>query len=732
MSYSFFSGGAVLCEDSRLQLQLQVLEWGGNYISIMMFNSVILENFGIVKSFSISFNRNIVIISGNNGSGKSTILKAIMLAVFDEYDGTLADYINWDSGSFRVIVGFSHRGVQYESTVCYDGTTDRTLCFGNEVLKGEEVKKKIKEIFDVDLLKAAMLAVEQQIDVVNTKPAERRDYLKRIYDIEFKYQISVLEAEIKEHELELAKRTATQTEIENRQYSVPETLVYPFGKIEYELSKSNLELERKTLSDIESQLRIYQQTKSNADKLIQESKRLDMQIESANKEIIHSNNLLEGLPGRKRILLEELKLRKTNQFKANDKEFADSTTRSVSLENERKSILLERLPLFNNEEYTRISQELYTKRSKLKELQNAKDVCPTCGQKISSPEHIEKRKTEIKGLINSISNLTNQFINLSASKKNREESEERNKQKTDRKVYLDNQLALEAEKQKAIQARGQSAIEKIDSETDRLDSDIASEEKYLREIISTKEKSRDNLTAQLQSIQKSLDEAQAKIKEVPDFPLETTKQKIAELENSIKSYDDIVSRNQEIEKMKRQVILQKELDVKQLEIIKDEVQVLNKLIADAKFSAKLLKTEFPIYVISRVVKDIEKSMNDFLRKTYGGRYSVEVSDKKNALRILYGPKKKDVSLASGYEKQIFSSAFRLALCHAMGNKSVLLDEVDSAASEKNSEILYNVLGGLVGNGIEQMIVISHKSSTRSLLESDYDAEVITFENGVAS
>jgi chromosome segregation ATPase len=133
-----------------------------------------------------------------------------------------------------------------------------------------------------------------------------------------------------------------------------------------------------------------------------------------------------------------------------------------------------------------------------------------------------------------------------------------------------------------------------------------------------------------------------------------------------------------------------------------------------------------------VVKDIEKSMNDFLKKTYGGRYNVEVADKKNALHILYGPKKKDVSLSSGYEKQIFSSAFRLALCHAMGNRTLLLDEVDSAATDKNSEVLYNVLGELVGNGIEQMIVISHKSSTRFLLEFDYDAEVITFENGIAN
>jgi DNA repair exonuclease SbcCD ATPase subunit len=697
----------------------------------MIFTSIALENFGIVRKFAKQFNRQILVVSGENGQGKSTVLKAIMLAVFDEYDGTLADYINWDSESFKVIVGFSHRGVQYESTVRYDGATDRTLRFGGEVMKGEEAKKKLKEIFDVDLLKAAMLAVEQQIDVVNTKPAERRDYLKRIYDIEFKYQVSAIEDEIKEHELELAKRTAAQTEIENRQYSIPERLARPFGEMEYELNKSNLELARKTLSDIEGRLLVYQQAKADADRLTRQFNQIDIQIEPANKEIARINDSLTGLPERKRILLEELKNKKENQLKANEKELADSIARLVSVENERNSIYLERLPLFDSNEYTRISQELYAKKLKLKELQNTKDICPVCGQNINTPEHIKKRKIEIGELTNSISDLTSRFTNLSGAKKNREEAEARNKEKTDRKAYLGGRAALESEKQKTIQLRGASEIDKIDLEIGRLDADTALEEKHLRELLSAKEKSRDNLIVQSQDIQKRLGEAELKINEVPDLPVEAAKQKIVELEESVKSYDDIVSRNQEIEKMEQQIILQKERDRKQLENIKDEVQVLNKLIADAKFSVKILKTEFPVYVISRVVKDIEKSMNDFLKKTYGGRYSVEVSDKKNSLHILYGPKKKDVSLASGYEKQIFSSAFRLALCRAMGNKSVLLDEVDSAASERNSEVLYKVLGELAGNGIEQMIVISHKSSTRSLLESDYDAEVITFENGTA-
>jgi DNA repair exonuclease SbcCD ATPase subunit len=698
----------------------------------MLFTSISLENFGIIQKFSRQFDRQILVVSGDNGSGKSSLLKAIILAVFDEYNGTLADYVNWDADFFRVIVGFVHRGVQYESTVFYDGTTDRTLRFGDKVLKGEEAKKKLKEVFDVDLLKAAMLAVEQQIDVVTTKPAERRDYLKRIYDIEFKHQISVLEDEGKEHELELIKRTATQTEIENRQYSVPERLSFPFSETEYELNKANIELERKTLSDMEGQFQAYQQVKSDADKLTQQFNQLDIRIESSNKEITQINDSLNGLPERKRVLLEGLQTSKAKQLEANEKELADSLSRSTSFESERKGIFPERLPMFNNDEYAQISQELYTKKSKLKELQTARDVCPTCGQNINTPEHIEKRKIEIEGLTAAIDNLTVQFSNLSASKKNREEAEARNNKKTERKVYLDNQLVLESEKQKAIQSQGQLKIDKIDSDISRLDSDTASEEKRLRELVSVKETSRDDLIAQSRDIQKRLEEAQLKIRETPDLPIDAVKRNIAELELAVKSYDDIVSRNQEIEKMEQQAALQKERDAEQLKVLKDEIQVLNKLIGDIKASIKILKTEFPVYVISRVVKDIEKSMNDFLKKTYGGRYNVEVSDKRNALHILYGPKKKEVSLASGYEKQIFSSAFRLALCRAIGNKSLILDEADSAASEKNSEVLYNVLGELAGNGIEQMVVISHKPSTRSLLEADYNADVITFENGVAS
>ena len=698
----------------------------------MLITSIYLENFGIVKKFSKQFDKKITVVSGENGQGKSTILNAIRLTVFDDYKGTLEDYINWDADYFKAVICFVHKGIQYESSVYYNGTTDRELKYADKVLKGEEAKRKLKELFDIDLLKAAMLAVEQQIDIVNTKPAERREYLKKIYDIEFKNQIVNLEDECKDYDLELAKKTGIQTEIQHRQYSVPEKIPLPFDKDSYILRQENLNTMRKLLSDTERQADEYQQLKTELDSLQSKKAETESALVKICVDIECFNKDLAGLPDKRQRSLETLETKKTDQIKKNSLALSEIQIRIEELERESNNIHLERLPLFDNDAYTKVSQELYAKKAKLNELQKVTDICPMCGQSINSPEHIEKRKTEINELSQSITALTDTFVQLTQAKKRRETAELNNKQKTDLKKALTSKILVEQERQKTETVSGQAILNSIDSEISHLDESISLEKQHLEELLKTKQEAQHTFNIQSSDITSKIQLITDKIACISLQPTDETRQRIIMLEQELKEYDSIVSRNEEIEKIILAVTEQKKQDESQLESFKDEIQVLNRLIEDTKLSIKILKTEFPVYVISRVVKDIEMSMNDFLRKTYGGRYKIEVKDKKNALHILYGPKKKDVSLASGYEKQVFSSAFRLALCKAMGNKSLVCDEIDSAASEKNSEVLYTTLGELIGQGIDQMICISHKTSTRNLLENDFDAEVLTFEKGIAS
>ena len=697
----------------------------------MIFNSISLENFGIVKKFSKKFDKKIIVLAGENGEGKSTILKAILLAVFDDYEGVLSDYVNWDSDYFQVIVNFTHRGVDYESVVKYDGSTDRTLRFGDKVLKGDEAKKKIKEIVDIDLLKAGMLAMEQEIAIVKTKPAERREYLKRIYDIEFKRQLSDLDNDIRSSEIELAKKVTLQTEIENRHYNVPEKPTYPFGKSDYDLLKANLEIERNKYHTAEEQLRLFQQTQVEISTLNSNKTKLDEDIKKVTLKIDQNNEKLLGLPKVKCLAVETETVNlntSSEELKIAAEDFANEIS---DLNKECGAIVLERLPQFASDRFEAVSQELYAKKTKLTELQLAKDTCPMCGQSITSAEHIEKRAQEITALEQQIKSLSDEFTLLSEQKTRRETVEKNNLEKTNKKTALQNKVSVLTERSNSEQIRIQAKIDQSSAKLDRLDSEYAAEETKLKELISADSDNKNNLVTQIDAASEKLLDLNKKINEIKIVPVDSLKAVITKIETDIRSYDDVATRIMEIEKLEIQIEIQMKNNQKQLEELKTEIQVLNQLIVDWKTGIKILKTEFPVYVISRVIKNIEKAMNEFLKRTYP-KYQVEVQDKKNALHIVYGPKKKDVSSASGFERQIFSLSFMYAISHAIGNRCLLLDECDSAATDKNSGTFYKVIGDAVGQGIDQIILISHKPTTRNVLEFDYNAEVIVFDKGVAA
>ena len=696
----------------------------------MIYNSISIENFGIVKRFSKQFEKNILVLAGENGEGKTTIIKAILLAVFDDYEGVLSDYINWESNYFKVIVSFTHRGIDYESIVKYEGATDRTLRFGDKVLKGDEAKKKIKEIIDIDLLKAGMLAMEQEIAIVKTKPAERREYLKRIYDIEFKHQVADLENDIKASELELARKTTLQSEIENRKYTIPEKPNFPFGKTNYELIKANLEIERGKLHTAEENLRTYQQMQAESCSLREQFDILTIDTKKITDRIIQNKNELADLPETKnKALNTEMSLMSVaeNELKDTNTNFEQ---KRKALTAELNSIVLERLPAFNLDEYNIVAQELYAKKSKLAELESAKDVCPTCGQSIVSPEHITKRKNEIVEITQQIDELTTKFDSTSNQKSRREQVDKNNLNKANQKTSLHHQLSLLDEKNKSDCLRIQAKIDQAKTRMETLDVKFIMETKRLESLIAADSDNDKNLTSQLNTVWAKIEELVAKFDSMKlPLSVDDIKSAIQRYESDIRKYEDIISRIAEIERMEAHIAIQKESNIKQLEEIRTEIQVLNQLIGDWKAGIKILKTEFPVYVISRVIKDIEKLINEFLKRTYP-KYSIEIQDKKNALHIVYGPKKKDVSSASGFERQIFSLSFMYAISHAIGNKCLLLDECESSATEKNSGTFYRVLGDSIGHGIDQIILISHKPSTRNILEFDYGAEVLTFEKGM--
>lgn len=75
-------------------------------------------------------------------------------------------------------------------------------------------------------------------------------------------------------------------------------------------------------------------------------------------------------------------------------------------------------------------------------------------------------------------------------------------------------------------------------------------------------------------------------------------------------------------------------------------------------------------------------------------------------------------MASGFERELLSAAWRVALAKAYSLDILMLDEIDSAASVQASEKMFREIAAL--EGFEQLIVISHKPEVVDIVKSETD------------
>ena len=428
----------------------------------------------------------------------------------------------------------------------------------------------------------------------------------------------------------------------------------------------------------------------------------------------------------------ELQLKDCTQDKERIEGELSAKIKELESELSIKKSSLKRVGIFDQESYTNLKAEITSLENKLSDLRNATDICPTCGQPINSPEHIAKRDEEIKTLSSTLETKRAEFEQKSTLKKVYDDALAFNQKTKDECTNLEKQIAsLTSEKEKALLEN--SANQKsTESAISVLSEKYATQRVHVQEMISSIEKNISQLEESEVKLNTSIEELKSKIVNV-DYSSE-----IANLENEVRSYKEKLQLYADYESQitfykdtLAKVEEQKKEDAKLLDKTKLSLQEEAAAVKDREVEAKLLKTDFPVYVISRVVKDLEHRMNEFLKKTYGGRYTIKMKDKGNALHIVYGPKDQDVALSSGYERSLFNLAFKISISKAIGNKCLVLDEADSAASPRNAKLFYQVLAQTVGQYFDQIILVSHKDEVKEMLENEYKAEVLTFVSGVA-
>lgn len=697
----------------------------------MIINNLQLENFGSIKKADLSFQPGFNLIVGPNGYGKSFTMKALSYLLLNYTQKTIEDYCNWDSEGFLAQTEIEHQSKKFKVKTSFqrkNNKIEKELIIDNEkpFNTPSTVSSALKDYFEPTLCKAAILSFQNEVaDLVNATDGARLELLKKINNFDYSVQVKKIEEYIEKLQLELVKVQNTILVIQNKQYDIKELLPLPNTEEEINnLQKEIIELDNKIsfinnrLSLYDEQMKLYNEKLSNKNKLSTELTKHQSIIISNSKLILEMNN--------KDYKSYEVEISSLNEELLKD--FNEELNKLLTLFNEIEIVDLETyddsILLNYQNEKSNFENDLYSNKKSLEACKNG--VCPVCQKEFSSND-ISSYEEKIKDLNEKIV-ILNEKINQEIEKKNIIEKKNRNQElKQQEKISLQKQIEQE---QKQILLKKVNIQNQINSKQDHLelirktdqDSKLMAD-KFIKEA-----------NESIKDINVRLKELEDELKIIPSKDDSLTTE-LTDLKNikilhqqHIDKYNEVITTNQIYAKHNDDVLKQKIQDLKDLENTKSiEKDFLLKI--DIQNKAKqIYKKDFPNYRIQLIKDKIEHGMNLFLEKAYRGKYRVELDATKTGLSIVYGPRGKDISLASGSETDLFNISLKLAFCEMSGLKTLILDELDKFMDLTISTEVYTILYDMVqAKVLDQIFIITHKEEIKELITNSFGASVFELQ-----
>ncbi len=642
------------------------------------------KNFRTLKgNFEIPLNGETINLfyADNNGAGKTSALYLFLFLVANYVSGkTIDEYINWDSDSMEAYTEFEFQSNKFKIEYSnIKGKANKTLFINEEEFSGISVcNKKLKEYFDPSLFIPSVFIEQNAKNFTSIKPSDRRDNLKKIFNLDYSSEIKEIEKEEKELQDNEIAKVEKELIIEKAKKFEPQKLEEQIDKSEY---NEKIKLVEKLTDEI------ARLSTNVADVETQKTKH-----DNIKKRISEEEQNLTNLKNKK-LTLEE-KYNKLLDFSIDDEEL-------ISLNKKVDEIKFERIKIFNDEELKTIKQSLSNLNADIrvltKKLQDCSSgICPTCGKDFDSHD-IDSINAEINLAKENKIKLESQIEELEKEKKVYDETVRLNESKKRDKELLLSKIESE---QKRLDR--ESEINKRDLESCKLELDSID--------FTSIEKTIETLKTELESII---------IKDVSDIEEEikikkaerTTLNEFCTKWESIEAKNKVIKENNdkliEEEKASKQKIVELQTKLDDLTIKKQQLYKMK----------NFLRKEFPSFVVSTMVEKIQDDMNEFISKVYYKDLSVEISANDDTIDVLYGngDKKIDAVNASGAEESLLALSYCYSLNQLKGFDLLLMDEVDSSFTEEAAKVLADMIYkikdeyGFIG-------IISHVDSVKDFYE----------------
>lgn len=709
----------------------------------MFIRSLKLKNFQTIRNAEFRFRKGIICFTGNNGEGKSTVLHAIVMLLFNSYDGNLKDYITWGEKEFQISMEFSHEGKNYSEFYSYSLTkgSERQLQIldTGETFTGNSCVSKLAEVLDPSQASAAIVAMENQQNLVNTTPSQRREYLKKIYSLEFKEELEKIAQDVSRTEDDIIRLQSKKDVLVASEYPLKTERELP-DRDEYEKSVENL---RK----IDQRIAEAQKKAEELDTLRKEEHELSDEVIGTGYSLSKLRETLDRLTSENQDLKKEIASLEAEDPSAEIAQETKEEQESYELEKQmlQKKILqkqseLETVPVpvrVSRKPYetvaqreTELSYAYEESNRKIKILSQGK--CPTCGREISSSEleAEEKKNQELK------EELERMKERKKAEQERLDELNSYNEDAKQQQFILEKTLNEAVHSLSSLEESHKNRVEKfqllLEQKKLRIENKISQNKIRIEsndKVYQSSCETMDSLTSQKSSAEKKLEQLRKKM-EVLEDPwglIQLLEQDKKDPQRIVDEYESAVSYNRSIQVYNEEMLKKSAERDKQVAELEDELLELSRKKTMMAVAKGLVQREFPSFVISRMVETLSAFVNEFLQKVYP-KYQISIEESKNSLNFLFGEYKSDVKMASGFEKSVFSLAYMYALGKIQSYGLLICDEGDAAASDENATRFYRTLGHSL-EWIDQIMCITHKEEIKELLRNDFHAQVFHVEKG---
>jgi exonuclease SbcC len=670
----------------------------------MRIKSVKLENIRSYLNESVTFPEGSVLLSGDIGSGKSTILLAIEFALFGILKGTLHGETLLRNGKSEGSVELrfeiegrdivikrnlkrTRQGVQQtagyimKDSVRKDATAVELKTDVLDMLGyPKELVTKSKSL----VYRYTVYTPQEEMRLILAEDREARmDTLRKVFDIDkykrIKENITIYSRRLKSKKKELEgftmdledkKREKREKEIEKNDASKKIEEIMPLLKE----SRSKVEL-------IKTQIKEYEEKQKRLNNIRREISVLDAEIRGRLSQIERNNEQIKALEAQVSKLQKELKDEKVVEARMTIKE-KESTMQF--LEDTRRKIM-EKLAEFNTKK--RSSDEVISKISKL-------DNCPLCLQKVDIAHKkgiIGKENEKLGELNENIKAYSEQ--EQDASKKISEMKKDIDKLREIEKRFEVNKLRL------ANIAEKQKQAKELSGQKERINADIGKlSQQKLR------------LNMELENI-KDVEEDYQKMKSKLDDAIDRDRKLEIQYISLSKEREGVIK-----------IICLLDAEVKKRDKAQKELGSLNNI--------QNWLEEYFANLVDMIEKHVMNKVHGEFNEMFQKWFSVLIEDETITARIddtftpivIQNGYENDVANLSGGERTSCALAYRLALNKVINDiistiktkDIIILDEPTDGFSTEQLDKVRDVLEEL---GRQQVIIVSHESKIESFVDN---------------